>query len=131
MTPAEILAKAADAIERNGWTQGDWYDGVHADPAECPVCASASINLGGDYAPDYQEDEGDERRFNVFLAFARHVQPEATARREACMELSDDRNLEGLIDLIASWNDVVSRTKEQVVIELRACAANLSAEAAQ
>lgn len=115
---ADILDKAADIIERQGWTQGDWYQELPVPPEDCPVCAGGGINVATDHAPDddgYTYDERDE----AFRAFAHHVDPDQANKSE------EGDYLDAWISAIGEWNDDPERTIEQVVAALRACAANL------
>jgi hypothetical protein len=117
LTAADILNQAADHIEKYGWLQDGWHwplndDGESTDPMECAVCASAAINVAAGFAPDYEPD-GTEGALNAALnAFAGRV-------RSVFRPSWDDALA------IAAWNDTYGRTSEQVVAELRACAADL------
>ncbi|MCW2918554.1 MAG: hypothetical protein JWN52_6622 [Actinomycetia bacterium] len=132
LTAADILDKAADVIVANGWIQDDFYltlgiddqplptkRGVQPkDSMECPVCAGGGINVAADFIPDYDEPDG--VLYNALEAFARHVEPDPERFADGAWTDPDE-----LYGVIAEWNDIYGRTAEQVVAELRACAADL------
>lgn len=111
MLTSEILDKAADVIERNGWTQGDWYDvDARGDSRECPVCALGAINVAGGSLPDEFPD-GPRRAAALVLADRLGVLEDALSY--------------GLSNTVGrDWNDVAGRTAEEVVAELRAAVAS-------
>lgn len=55
LTPADVLTRAAEVIERNGWQRGDFYDSKQARdgiPVEkCRVCVLGAISLVTEGAP--------------------------------------------------------------------------------
>jgi hypothetical protein len=134
MRPSEILDKAADIVERNGWTKGEWYrpvemgpdesgaDGGDVPENECPVCAGAAINLALKYLPDYQHDDDfmDENAEMAFTALAARVDHEVRQDVETGRPLLAHH----LLDAVTSWNDRHDRTADEVVAELRAAAAS-------
>lgn len=108
MTPDEILDKAADVIERNGWYQGDFCNSgrENVPPKECEVCVFGAILVAANREPTlgilvFQDPTA--RAFAAHLGFA------------------------GDTNRVTRWNDDPTRTSVQVVHELRACAANLRA----
>lgn len=128
MKTSEILDKAADVIERNGWTKGKWYTPLEVSPEElsteneCAVCAAAAINIALDYLPDYQHDDDfmDEDAEKAFTVLAARVDHEVRLDVETGHPLFAHH----LLDAVTSWNDRHDRTAEQVVAELRAAAAS-------
>lgn len=119
LTTAEILDQAADVIERNGWTQVAFSetdpDTIYTTTRDCPVCALGAMNVAAGLEPDA---EPDERPVGAYRAFAEHLG----------LSVDADRGVIGFSTSIGEdWNDAKGRTAEQVVTELRACAANLRA----
>lgn len=101
MNAAEILARAAAVIERNGWNQGGYFaDRVGLALRECPVCALGAINIAAGLTPGTTINPRTERAVSLL---ADRVDPDRA--------------------LVGTWNDADGRTAEQVVAELRACAA--------
>lgn len=95
MTPQEVLLKAADLIENNGWTQNFMARNVEglsvnqlSIEASCFCILGAMLNISGNHADD------------------------------AAKILRDHLN----IPHIAMWNDNPSRTKEEVINALREAA---------
>jgi hypothetical protein len=84
-----LLSDAADAIERNGWTQGETISSTGG------VCALGAIGLAAAELPDR-----DARCWAIVV----------TAKRIL-------RN--ALHGPIAEWNDAPRRTKDEVVAKLR------------
>ena len=147
MTPAEILDKAADVIERNGWVQQEYYDWpapcvAVTNPQECAVCPRGGIAVAAgrhpefvsswpDYCPSIEElaTESDERTASAEDLDA--LAEISTAERAFAAHLRkiDPWRSASLIDraFIESWNDEEGRTADEVVAQLRACAANLRA----
>jgi hypothetical protein len=139
LTPADLIDKAADHILMYGWLQGDYYLTASATPAECPVCPRGGIAVGAGrhpefvadwplYCAEYKDDEDSWAAFSADReslriiseaeeAFAAHLD-----RRGLLAEAPGDFNPHELIEW---WNDRRERTAEQVVTELRACAADL------
>jgi hypothetical protein len=108
MLTSEILDKAADVIERNGWHRGGFIQitpGVA--PAASPCCAMAAINIA----------EGDDPY--VGLIYPAH---EAMANHLALDVSEWDPHEESYP--LGQWNDLVAETAEQVIAELRAAAAS-------
>lgn len=95
---AAILDEAANVIERNGWTQGFYYDlSVDLPPAECPVCPLGAIGLAmGATNPKT------DRAFGSPAEVA----------------------LEQYLDIVtvADWNDDPERTVTEVIAALRGAA---------
>lgn len=104
MNTAEILEAAAAEVENRGWYQGGFYG-----PAGT-VCAAGgmrcALNLEGELF--HGEDWG--AYDDALTAFTSYV--------------IGDVEWQELFD----WNDAEHRTAEQVVKELRACAADLRAK---
>ena len=107
MTIADTLRRAADIIDTHGWVQGEMVSNEG-------VCAMGAILLGSGewdlcHMP-YCDRPALVRRDGEWRALG---QPE----REACQAASD--HLGGSLPI---WNDEAGRTKEQVVVLLRAAA---------
>lgn len=141
---ADLLDKAATYIETHGWTQDEFYDWDHEQVPidKCKVCARGGIAAAAGAHPEFGEcpfdcaelpivfdDEGleeegrlapeEQEKLDLIRAaekaFAAHLRNTATDL---------DRNLPDEA-VIARWNDKPERTADQVIAELRACAANL------
>lgn len=111
MKTSEILDKAADVIERNGWVQDEWYEfGRAEDPRDCPVCAGGGLDVAAGYDPGEPDDI--PALSAAVKAFAAHVDP------------AFDPAAQGGYGTVAGWNDEPGRTAEEVVRELRAAAAS-------
>lgn len=106
----DVLEAAADIIAARGLHQGDYWPELRYDPAS-RVCTTAAIYLAAGATPDY-----------TFSCLPRPVQELAWQARRALTRRPG-------IDGVAMWNDKPGRTAEQVVTELRACAAELREEA--
>ena len=104
----EVLERAADKIERDGWAQGD-KDGVI--PRESVGhCASTAIT-----ETCYGKDDTWLVEASMF-----GVMTEAESALEVAIGGND-------ISSIFEWNDEPGRTAEEVIAMLRACAASLKA----
>lgn len=107
---ADILDRAAEVIERNGWHQGDYFnrdqEGAGINPADCAVCTRGAINIvatGGNPVNDYDVN--------------------GVAAAEALdLFLWDTFEAEGRYG-IAPWNDAPERTAAEVIAVLREAAA--------
>jgi len=115
VTPAEILDKAADVIVVRGWHQGGYVpDGV--DTRTCRVCVLGALHVAAGEAPDSSYHDSIEEAVE---AFAEHL---GLRINEQAPELGDDP----IAEIIGNvWNDREAESAEQVIAELRACAANL------
>lgn len=110
MKTSEILDRAADLIERNGWTRDEWYKRRRAeDPRDCPVCAGGALDAAAGCDPG--EPEYSPALIAAIGAFAARVDP-----------AFDPAAAYGY-GTVANWNDAPGRTAEDVVRELRAAAA--------
>lgn len=94
---ADILDRAADVIERNGWYQDFYFDlGTDLPPTECPVCLLGAISIAmGNRSP----------KTEVFGSPA---------------EIAMERYL-GVV-AVADWNDDANRTVAEVLAALRGAA---------
>lgn len=102
---ADLLARAADHIDRVGWTQGDWCEekpGLR--PEESPVCADGALAVAAYGRPC---GAGGRRTPDQVALYA-------AARVALNCHIGD-----GLI----AWNDDEDRTKGEVVGAMRAAAA--------
>lgn len=117
MKTSEILDKAADVIDRNGWIKGDWYEPEERGdaPEDCPVCAGAAINIALEYAPDFDHDDVDVDDGAAADAFSALL-------RQVVFETRGAPTPRNLIQDIAYWNDEDERTEDQVLAALRAAA---------
>lgn len=124
MKTSEILDKAADVIERNGWHQGDW---MHARPGrqddECPVCEGGALNLAVTGSPciDADDDDAPADLLTAYEVMAHRAKPSLEIGPE---DYTVGELLEAFVEVVASWNDAKGRTAEEVVRELRAAAAS-------
>lgn len=107
---ADVLDKAADIIDRNGWHQGDLYDGHQADVgvpvSECRVCAIGAINtaISGQATADLAG-------YDLLLA----------GLAETCI----DEVLDQGWWTVPEWNDAAGRTQDDVTTALRNAAARM------
>lgn len=103
-TNADVLDRAADLIERNGWWQNFYYDlGTDLPKRECAVCARGAINLAANgRTPDRLSDVGQ----NALSALERYL------------GISGDHP-----HSVADWNDAPERTAKEVIAALRGAAA--------
>lgn len=104
---ADVLDRAANIIERNGWYQGSYFDRYALDgersPNDCPVCTLGALNVAlGALNPSHDVDLNGPA--------------EMALRRYLNLDDSDGA------DSLADWNDRRCRTAEQVVAALRAAA---------
>jgi hypothetical protein len=120
-SPAGILDQAAAVIQRNSWTQNQFYLRIPGyRPSLCPVCAGGGINVAAGLEPARGADDPRGYHADAIEAFARHVDPSYA---------EDDDGRRRPYASIGAWNDADGRTAEQVVTELKACAAKLRGEA--
>jgi hypothetical protein len=99
MNASESLNKAADLLESEGWTQGTWHD-------EDGYCAIGAIDevMTNEWGKTDKED---------YALWNSLHQTKLDARRQF-------RDYVGMG--IASWNDNVAQSKEEVVAAMRAAA---------
>jgi len=96
---ADVLDEAANIIERNGWTQGDYHrpDGSKS-PRDCPVDTTGALNLAlGADTPSHD------------------IRPDSPAEVALMRYLG--------IEYVPGWNDEEGRTVEEVIAALRGAAA--------
>jgi hypothetical protein len=98
------LLKAAEVIETNGWTQGQYYDYRQAAAGtpmnECRVCAAGALCLailGDPRIPDFNAGAS-----GLFYQ----------ARREVSKRLP-------VFEALTEWNDAEGRTAEEVAAFFR------------
>lgn len=108
---ADLLDKAAQIIEANGWLQDDYYDFTESQvmqkqPKECRVCAYGALNIAATGAPSPHA-----------------VDEEVDVVEDAADAVTSVLGIEGL-DL-AAWNDVPGRTAQEVIDGMRTTAAAL------
>jgi hypothetical protein len=119
-TVREALLAAAEVIERNGWCQGDFFDGSHSDMPyqECPVCMVGAINvvlLG-------QPDASPGKRSDVFPMWRAALDAVARWIGATISEIDPEDTLLSIGD----WNDAARRSDVDVVAALRAAAEAVS-----
>ena len=102
---ADLLDRAADHIDRVGWTQGDWHEETPGlQPKDSPVCADGALAVAAYGDP---------------FGAGGHREPDRFALHSAAVTALIRHIGAGLID----WNDAEGRTKDQVVGAMRAAAA--------
>lgn len=109
-TIASVLDKAANIIDRNGWTQGDLYDmaqGEDMAAQDCRVCAIGAINTASYGHPMYPVRAS-----------------QLSAKAEHAVDLVRDHLRLGSMKL-AVWNDDFDRTADEVTTAFRETAAEL------
>ena len=103
---ADVLDRAADHIDRVGWTQGDWCEATPGlRPEESPVDADSALAVAVGAAP--------------FTPGSGLTPAQAVAYHAAMNALH--RHIRG--GLIA-WNDKPGRTQAEVTAVMRAAAAS-------
>ncbi|MEU3052228.1 DUF6197 family protein [Streptomyces griseus] len=120
MTPEEILLKAADVIQRDGWHQGALFEGSNKAPTpqrdvaarEAPVCALGAISRAtwGSCSSTGRE----------YLASVVAAEADAT-----CLLLKQvEASTAGRYPSIPMWNDAPERSAEDVILALKRAAAD-------
>lgn len=134
MDTAEILTKAADIIEQQGWSSGGGFferptgdDGLpdlSVNARTCPVCARGSIAVAVGQSPIFGDSP--------------YLQTQAPAAAKAVAAAEDvflgylaaregwDLTIVGRSG-IDVWNDSEERDAEEVVAALRDCASRIRA----
>ncbi|MEU5360223.1 hypothetical protein ACFY9R_29140 [Streptomyces albidoflavus] len=110
---ADVLDRAADHIDRVGWTQGDWYMATSEQrPEDCSVCAmgAISLTLTGNPTPPGPDEEIYGQMVDLSDLVISHIEVLG-------------------VDL-PSWNDEPGRTKEHVLSAFRSTATALREEVA-
>jgi hypothetical protein len=134
---ADLLDKAADHIERYGWTQDEFHTD-DAKPMECPVCLRGGLSVAAGQHPMFSEEPYENAAHPVvYIEDDRELGEEDDASL-AVIETAQYWFAEHLKatgvelapgvpapDQIARWNDDERRTKGEVITELRACAARI------
>jgi hypothetical protein len=113
MTPAEILDKAADVIVVRGWHQGG-YVPAGVDTRTCQVCVLGALHVAAGEAPDSSYHDSIEEAAE---AFAEHL--------GLFLDEVDEFDDPIAATIGNEWNDKTATSAEQVITELRTCAANL------
>lgn len=102
---ADVLDRAADIIERNGWWRKSYYDfGAVGSKPKCELacCARGAINLAANgRTPDRLSNLGED----------------ALHALERYLGISGEHP-----DSVADWNDEPGRTVEEVIAALRGAA---------
>ncbi|MFC5946395.1 DUF6197 family protein [Micromonospora harpali] len=131
MNTAEILAKAADVIEKQGWAQRSFFEratgheglpDLSIDARTCPVCARGGISVAVGQLPTFGGGayvEADAIADWEVVATAEKVFADYLAAREGWPA---DRTMRPDIEY---WNDTSERTAEEVVAALRDCASHV------
>ncbi|MEL7994248.1 hypothetical protein AAG656_28510 [Streptomyces albidoflavus] len=102
---ADLLDRAADHIDRVGWTQGDWHEETPGlQPKDSPACADGALAVAAYGDP---------------FGAGGHREPDRFALHSAAVTALIRHIGAGLID----WNDAEGRTKGEVVGAMRAAAA--------
>lgn len=105
MKTSDILAHAADILDRQGWTQDQTWEYVKGlAPKDRPLDVAGAINVAAGAHPAEQDHE---HACDAAEFFARHVGLTFGAVISA-------------YDVLADWNDQAGRTKDEVVAKLRA-----------
>lgn len=105
MKTSEVLDKAADVIERNGWFQGGFIDLSAEKPkGEEPCCVLGALSIA---------EHGDPMKSG-----SGRVEAVLIDRLDLDVDEADEDYPLGY------WNDEPGRTAEEVVRELRAAAAS-------
>lgn len=112
---ARLLHRAAQRIERYGWTQGAWRDASRNDAWLAPSDILTAIDLAAGFDPVRHIG----RRPDIAIAARAHLHTYLCARGEPLDHPSG----------IAAWNDEPARTPADITAALRA-AAGLAWEAA-
>lgn len=102
MNSADVLDRAAEIIEHNGWAQGQYFVPEFGKaPEDCRVCAIGAINVA------------------LYAA-----KPTVLPSQERTFPLSSV--VEWYLDVydLAEWNDAKDRTAEEVIAALRGAAAD-------
>lgn len=88
---AELVRRAANAIDERGLFQGDFYDPWESDPDKCAVCAIGALRLAATGRPDA---EADDEQFvqDTITAFAQFLG----------------------VDSVPDWSDEAGRTTAEV-----------------
>ncbi|MFI6510054.1 hypothetical protein ACIBCT_20815 [Streptosporangium sp. NPDC050855] len=115
LSPAAILNRAADVIERNGLALKEFYEyAEEQDPRDCKVCAMGAIAVAAGLKPDGWDDWDDEGS------------PAEAAAAEAsdllAAHLGWIPDYESALAIVGAWNDRVADVAV-VAVELRAAAA--------
>lgn len=97
---AEVLNRAADLIERDGWCQG-------SDRLKDGICVGKAIELSAEALRALWGEDFDARPAFVALELAAGIRVDA-----------DHRSFGGYV----LWNDAPGRTKAEVVAVLRSAA---------
>jgi hypothetical protein len=110
---SEIYLKAAEVIDANGHTKGDFYSipemgvGIERTRSEWPVCAAGALSVAifGDPVPPCEGDEG-RAEFDAVVA-----------RLNARIEDFHLHGFEGEPPVLrlAGWNDADERTPADVI----------------
>lgn len=109
LTVPETAARMAQIIRARGWHQG-WFCSGRAPNA--PVCLAGAYNVAHGREPD----KGDRGAADTWFAF------QAAANRH--LRRSDPRRTS--TDSMSDWNDVRSRTVDDVLSLLDAIAAEVT-----
>jgi hypothetical protein len=115
-TPAELLARAADIIDRRGWFQGSY-----ADDNGC-VCTLGALRVAAANIP------ADAPYWEVRAAAldlpGRFLGPNFDEVDKAALALEEYLDNNGINAYgVSEWNDYIAATKEEVTTVLRAAAA--------
>jgi hypothetical protein len=126
-TPADTFLRAADHLERHGWTQGAYYADYSNDTPPACVVGALAIAAYGYPHPDphcdgFEPDDAVADSWHRFVTAEHHLHHYLGLRPID----PDSTDPETLYD----WNDEDTRTGAEVIATLRAAAADYPGGAA-
>ena len=120
-TPAATLHRAADHLERHGWSQGAYYADYGSDtPSACVIGALAIAAYGyphpDPYSDTFHTDSVESDCWHRFVTAEYHLSTHLG------LKPADRESLEP--ETLYDWNDHDGRTATEVITTLRAAAAS-------
>jgi hypothetical protein len=117
-TPADILLRAAEYLERHGWTRGVYYATITDTPPACVTGALAIAAYGFPHPDPYSDT------FNPDSAVADcwHAFVTAEHRLSAHLGLKPAERDSLEPETLYGWNDDPARTPAEVIATLRGAA---------
>jgi hypothetical protein len=118
-TPADTLLRAADYLQRHGWTRGAYYATTNTDTPPACVTGALAIAAYGYPHPDPYSDavHPDHPVADSWHAF---VTAEYRLSHHLGLKPADRDSLEP--ETLYGWNDDPARTAAEVIATLRAAA---------
>jgi hypothetical protein len=118
-TPADTLQRAAEHLERHGWTQGAYYADYSSDtPPACVIGALAIAAYGypnpDPFSDEFDPDSADSDGWHRFVTAEQHLHTHL-GLRPIDPDSTDPETLD-------DWNDADGRTAAEVITALRAAA---------